>query len=297
MREPVDRNQAWTDFWRKGGGGCLPSGSPALYRLFEDQWAEFAVGLRAGARVLDLATGDGIVLTWMRTARDDLDLVGVDLADPLPPAPLGVRMIAGVAIEDLPFAGGTFDAVVSQFGFEYGDLPRSALEAARTLRAKGLAALITHAADGPLVAHNRARASSLHWVTGDAGPLVLLRDLLDRNRIVEARQMLSQARDSAKARFGQQSPAWEICESIIRQGAMRDGVRAPLRGFIGDLERRGLNELERLSALDEAAAAVAAPGALKKAMATAGLRQTVTRPLVFGSGQAVVANLSIFERC
>jgi SAM-dependent methyltransferase len=65
-------------------------------------------------------------------------------------------------VEALPFAERRFDAVVSQFGFEYGHTGKAADELARVLVPDGRVSLLVHHAESTVVAVNRARLDALH---------------------------------------------------------------------------------------------------------------------------------------
>jgi SAM-dependent methyltransferase len=103
-----------------------------------------AAGVRAGSRVLDVATGPGGVAA-AAAARGASRVVGADLSP---------RMVALAAslhpevsfreadAEALPFEAGAFDAVVSNFGLGHFPGPeRAVAEFARVLARGGLAAV------------------------------------------------------------------------------------------------------------------------------------------------------------
>ena len=166
-----DDAKAWGDFWANnsggGGAGCLPERWAAIEEAQRAAWRDFVNQLPEAARILDLATGDGRVLRWMREERADLTLTGIDLAPALPPAPLGTETRGGVAMEDVPFADDSFDAVVSQFGFEYGESAKVAGEITRVLAPGGKVGLMVHRGDGPILEHNRTRARAIEWALGE----------------------------------------------------------------------------------------------------------------------------------
>jgi SAM-dependent methyltransferase len=98
-----------------------------------------AAAVGAGARVLDVATGPGVV-AFAAARRGAALIVGVDLSP---------RMIALAAqrsprvgfsvadAENLPFADGAFDAVVCSFGIGHFPRPERALAEFRRVLARG----------------------------------------------------------------------------------------------------------------------------------------------------------------
>jgi SAM-dependent methyltransferase len=109
-----------------------------------------------GERVLDLATGTG--WTSRVIARRGAKVVGVDIADDLIAAAqerarsenLTIECRVGDA-ENLPFADGSFDAVVSTCGVMFASRPEAAAkEIARVTRGGGRVALTTWLPDSNL---------------------------------------------------------------------------------------------------------------------------------------------------
>lgn len=138
----------WDQYWKSGQlHSCFSSGQPVD---FSAVWEPLFGSLGEGARVLDLACGAGAVARAARDAGRGFEVVGVDFATEITPVE-GVRFVLGTSIEALPFAAASFDAVVSQYGFEYADPARAAPEAVRVLAPGGKLALIVHASEGPPV--------------------------------------------------------------------------------------------------------------------------------------------------
>ena len=120
------KDDPWGEFWKRNaaagargaangeGGGCLPQRWAAIENAQKGAWTGFVRQLPEGARVLDLATGDSRVLRWMKAARPDLALTGIDLAPQLPPPPAGISTQSGIAMEALPFDDASFDAVATE---------------------------------------------------------------------------------------------------------------------------------------------------------------------------------------
>lgn len=156
MDNQVSQRQAvWTRYWSHGishscGGSFGDRYEGALARY----WISAFSSLAPGARVLDIATGNGalpqLLLATSKTASVSCD--AVDLARPEPqwiaalPAAQRerVRFHGQQAAEQLPFSDGQFDMVVSQYGLEYTDLSRTVPELLRVLAPGGKVRLVTH---------------------------------------------------------------------------------------------------------------------------------------------------------
>lgn len=151
------RRRAWSAYWSSGRlHSCAGSFQGNYAGAIGAFWRRLFGGLAPGSRVLDLATGNGPLplLAWeARPGAVEVD--AVDLADVAPawfdPARHGgIRFHSRVRMEALPFATGTFDCVVSQFGFEYADRAAALAECLRVTRAGGGLALVMHHAGSVL---------------------------------------------------------------------------------------------------------------------------------------------------
>lgn len=251
--------EAWSDFWAAnagaGGGGCLPERWQAIEAAQRTGWRGFIADLPQGAQVLDLATGDGRVLGWMRAERDDLALNGVDLAPTLPAPPKGTETRGGIAMENLPFGAGDFAAVVSQFGFEYGDIARTAVEIARVLAPGGKVGLMIHRGDGPILEHNLGRRAAIDWVLDEQrlGTIMVTALESPQGGPDVAAQVAAAIAMLGASRFGETSPAWEIPEAMRRAALM--GAAAGVESIITtihEIETRARNEIGRIASLARA---------------------------------------------
>lgn len=113
-----------------------------------------AIDLRSGQKVLDVAAGNGNVT--LAAARRWCDVTSTDYVDSLLARGRQRAEAEGVAVqfqtadvENLPFADGAFDAVVSTFGVMFtADQDRAAAELLRTCRAGGKIGLANWTPEG-----------------------------------------------------------------------------------------------------------------------------------------------------
>jgi len=159
--------QAWTDFWKHpaAGGQCL-RGAPDIGRALNDHWSSFAASLPAHSHVLDLGCGAGAAASALVAANNEVRVTGVDFAM-LPAAPAAnITLLHDTPMETLPFADASFDAAISQFGFEYGRAHKIARQMARVLKPGARFSFIVHHAEGTVVTANRAHLDLIRIVQG-----------------------------------------------------------------------------------------------------------------------------------
>ena len=180
--------EPWTEYWRTGASvSCVAS--PKMESYLTCIWNKFVDGLADGSRILDLATGNGIVAHYCKSrARDRkicLQVDAVDAADINPkncvtnsgPLYRQVSFFSRIQIENLPFADDCFSGVASQFGFEYADEGQAVSEISRVLTAGGELRLVIHAQDGAISRDIGRRVERLHSVLAENGPVSLVLEL------------------------------------------------------------------------------------------------------------------------
>jgi SAM-dependent methyltransferase len=294
----TNHDAAWADFWSQNGkqgqaSGCLPAGWQGIDQVQQQTWHAFAQTLPRAARGLDIATGDGRVMSWMVKARRDLKLLGVDMAPQLPDAPRGTKVRTGVPMEKLPFPDGRFAAVTSQFGFEYGETAATAREVFRVLSPGGKAGLITHRQDGPILAHNLSRRAQILWALEERGLVDLAKKSLRlrASGLAAAPAAISAAPDEGAKLHGQGSAAWEIAEAV-RQTlvlGMRDHP-ANVARLLDSISAKARNELGRIASLEAACARTASADQFSQEIEASGLIQGEIRPLVESGGGLTFAD-------
>jgi SAM-dependent methyltransferase len=287
-----DNRRAWADFWRAGRtkpSTCLPAALEQIDAAQSALWRGLARDLPKRAYVLDLGTGDGIVLRKLAQSRPDLRLTGIDSAPILPPPPKGIVLKPDVALESLPFPAGRFDALTSQFGYEYGDTAAAAAEVARVLKQGGRFLFALHRRDGPIVAHNLPRRDALRWALGESGQLDKARTLAAARRLslLPTPPSFRAAPAEASRRFPGQSAAGEFLEAILQ--TLELGRHAPpdeVLDALAELESKAINEIARIDTLDRAACDSDRIDFIVEQLRAAGMAVDAPASLVERSGRA-----------
>jgi SAM-dependent methyltransferase len=181
---PID---AWTAYWRTGQAASCLCGATAEVQLSE-VWRTFIRSFEPGARLIDLAAGNGAAVrmcaSHARALGLDLQFHAVDAAEICPAdvaAPhtslTPINFSGGIRLESLPFPDATFDGALSQFGFEYADEAKAAGEVARILTTGGRLRLVMHAKDGAVDRDIGHRLERLDRVMAKDGPAGLVRTM------------------------------------------------------------------------------------------------------------------------
>jgi ubiquinone/menaquinone biosynthesis C-methylase UbiE len=169
--------EQWETYYRGGAIATGPAGPDGLYDLeVRRAWVEFFSALPADARLLDIATGNGVVplialdvahsrgATW---AIDATDLARIDPAQHVVNGAerfAGVRFHPGVASERLPFDDASFDAVSGHYALEYSDTAQALAQVHRVLKPGGDARFVVHHADSVLLRSARRSLSDCDFV-------------------------------------------------------------------------------------------------------------------------------------
>ena len=172
----------WNRYWDYGNLHSFSQVTPGQYGgVIATFWDQQFQRLRAGDRVVDIATGNGAIALMALEAAQRMgrsvqihgtDRAAIDpahsLADPtLRERASAIRFHGHTPAEALPFEAASINLACSQFGLEYSDLERSIPELARVLAAGGHAALMLHHADSAAVEAAGREARQLDFVLDD----------------------------------------------------------------------------------------------------------------------------------
>jgi len=213
MRPLIDlerRRTAWTSYWATGGLhsciGSLVDSREGAIGLF---WRECFAGLQNGARVLDLATGNGAVPKLLLESTDrDVCIDAVDLAELKPQWMVGSRNVSvafhpNVRMEALPFPDAGFDLVTSQFGLEYAQWPAALDEATRVCGEKASVAFILHHADSIIVRTGGIEHVHQQCLLGEGGLVAAAMNLLPHLARVGAGEAPDAAANRAREAYNE----------------------------------------------------------------------------------------------
>jgi SAM-dependent methyltransferase len=174
LSEAPQAHPAWDSFWRYDRLSSFHAapGAPNYAPHIADGWRGFFRSLPNGARVLDLATGNGAIAVIAVEAGKDFDVIGADLADVDPTAFVTrnraeldrIRFLPGTPAEALPLPDASIDAIVSQYGVEYSDLTRSIPEAVRVMAPGGRLRFAMHATEGVVARDTAASIADANFL-------------------------------------------------------------------------------------------------------------------------------------
>lgn len=216
---------------------------PAVARRFEiaAEGLVAAAGIGAGQHVLDAAAGNGNVA--MAAARAGARVTAADFTPSLVEAGRARTAAAGLDVtwdeadvEALPYADGTFDAVLSTFGLMFAPQPEVAVsEAFRVLQPGGVVGLTAWTPDGFTGQVTALMGEHLKFPLGAARPIDWGIEAIARGRLSVHAEQIDFARDAVEWEFDSLDDAMAWQEANF--GALISARRA-----LGEDEYRGLRE-------------------------------------------------------
>jgi len=230
---------AWTQFWADAAQSRCAAVAPGIWQSLMRHWGAFARALPHGARVLDLGCGAGAVGRMLLEARDDLRVTGIDAARVPATKLAGMVLLSEIDMESLPFEDRSFDAVVSQFGFEYSRTDETANEVARVLVPGAKLSFLVHHSQSAIVRANRERLGAVvaflapvmrsSFVAGDAEEFGTQLALLVERYPDDA--LITQLASALPARLGwldaRRVSTWESLEEALEpEMRMSDSLNA-----------------------------------------------------------------------
>lgn len=283
-----ERAGVWQRYWATGASHSFAGSLPADYGSTIGRfWAGVFDALPSGARVLDIGTGSGVLARlWAGHPAHATPGARLDAIDIVPtPAPWfaslppalreRIQFHPGTRAEALPFAPGSIDLAISQYGLEYAPLGPATAELRRVLAPHGRIALIAHHAHGAPARIAHADCRHAEWLDAPDGLLDLLESLLPliaEGRSAEGRARLSASPEANALRLRMnavlgelvaraEQPEADLCHEALdtvkrqialAQGGALDAALDGLRGWRQTLADTRLRARELIAcALDE----------------------------------------------
>lgn len=281
---PSTANQGWKHYWKEDRvASCVPENQTTAEEI-RQRWIGLFADLPDGARILDVATGNGVLLAHAASAaeRDGkrFSLTGIDLAeiDPnryvstLPAALREARFIGGIAAERLPFGDAEFDAVVSQYGLEYANLDKAIGQVERVLAGGGQLIWLAHSEDSLVVAQNRDQAAQVEFLLAAGGPIEAMRRFVAKvakaKKLDHAAERLGYALRDAEQYCRDHPPAnviREVCTVLAETAQRWQAYRAAdLDRMLTDSRRRLIAHRQRINDLSAAVMSPARAEAVRR---------------------------------
>ena len=246
---PIHWSSFWEDFTRDGAlhERCHVPGDGRA--AVDRHWAQIAERLPHGADVIDLGCGAGVLGHMLLDHRSDLQVTGVDFAKVPTAAPANLTIHPWVSMEDLPFDDGSFDAAISLFGIEYGNIELTARELARVLRPGAGFSFLVHHAESEILREGGVRRRALREMLSGPMKAAFLTGSVDG---------INRACLRLRAQFGDEPSVRLFSDHLRRQATRTRAERLAMwQKLADDLEP----ELALLGHLERSAKSAAAMGA------------------------------------
>lgn len=163
----------WAQYWQQGALTSFSNDFPGNYSgILKENWQDFFLNLPNTSDLLDLATGNGALallvqeyavknnLCFTVSASDLVKIAPASMVKLSEPELLTnlkkIHFYGGVDSAELPFRAESFDAVVSQYGFEYSNRSQTIKEICRVLRPGGYFRGICHSSTSSILTKNNA---------------------------------------------------------------------------------------------------------------------------------------------
>lgn len=164
-------SRLWSAFWQE----FCPEDEPHErchipgdgQQVADRHWRDFADRLPREAKIIDLGCGAGIVGRLLLNHRPDLRVTGVDFADVPALSVPNLTVHPWTCMEELPFERGSFDAAISLFGIEYGNIDRAARELGRVMKPGARFSFLTHHRDSEIACEGRTRQTALRTLLSE----------------------------------------------------------------------------------------------------------------------------------
>ncbi len=243
---PENGANPWSTYWASGAlHSCAGSYNQNYSGTLGQLWIQFFQSLPTDARILDLACGNGPLAQLMLSSTPDSQqhCTCVDRADLHPDwiATLPQEQKARIqfrphtAMEQLSAADGPFDAVISQYGIEYGNWTLITERLPSLLKPKGRIQFVCHAAASAIVSAGEAEREHLAWALKPLGLLETAKAMLPLMALAKT--------EAGRTTLATSSSAHEIrsrYDQLLSEANDRV-LRLPVGDVLGDIDQHCTN--------------------------------------------------------
>lgn len=312
-----DKVRIWDSYWRDSRLHSFGAENPEVEAALDSHWAQVAAQLPETASILDLACGNGAAALALGKAAYQVGkgfaIAGIDAAN-IDPARYAIRhgellrtiqFHANTRMEELPFQNDAFDAVISQYGIEYGDLAKTAWEVARVLKPKGYVSILALPASSTVLESAKTRMKqSQHVLTQTklfdvalavAQALHLVESTGEGRDTKEYLDRFNGEVERTMARFAKGDSDMVIAVIVALQKIITDrrsiDIAHQLAG-INALKKRVSDHVARTEAMTRAALGDAGINGLKRRLTEAGIVIQESKPVSVGEHGTVAWRVS-----
>lgn len=241
----------WSKYWGSGSSTSFATDAGSGFTKLDSLWRGFATDLLPSSYGLELAAGPAVVSRIIAPIRPDVNLIASDAADiPVEVRDKVVNQHPNILfspreyMEDLSHPDQRFDAIYSQFGFEYGDRKQVLLEVNRVGKPECKIFFVIHCKGGEIYSASSQKRRELKVFGGQGGVLDQLINFLDGSLSVSKfkHNMLEVGKELGFKETIVAGQLYQSVETIFLAGN-RDVANA--KSLAKDIRLRVLMDLER----------------------------------------------------
>jgi len=236
----------WSTYWASGAlHSCAGSYDQNYSGALGQLWIGFFQSLPTDARILDLACGNGPLAQLMLSSTPDSKqhCTCIDQADldpqwiaALPEAQrTRIQFRPRTSMEQLSAADGPFDAVISQYGIEYGNWMLITEHLPSFLKPKGRIQFVCHAATSAIVSAGEAEGEHLDWALKPLGLVETAKAMLPLMALAKT--------DAGRTTLATSNSAHEIrsrYDQLLSEANNRV-LRLPVGDVLGEIDQHCTN--------------------------------------------------------
>ena len=314
---PEDKFRIWDTYWRDSRLRTAGADNAEVKAALDLHWAQVASLLPNGATILDVACGNGAAALAVARAGQQsakgFRIAAVDAAA-IEPATFvkrhaqllrTIEFHGNTRMEELPFADSAFDAVISQFGFEYGEMGKSAQEVARVLKPNGVISMLAMPASAGVVESAGKKVKQSKYLLTESKifdvALVVaqaLHNVESSGSGRDTRQYLDRFNGEVErvmSRFANTDSDMIIAVVVGLQKVFTDRKSMDIAqqiGIINLLKKRVSDHISRTEAMVHAALGDAALVGMKRKLTEAGITIAEAKPISVGTHGTVAWRVS-----